>query len=118
MLPLRKEDMSDVCNSDHENLCTIIDHDEIYGEIHPELVIENHVDELNIVETVSDPIDIAIELILNVEEKDELTTNMEPKLILNESVKKPIHFFAIAEKVPTNEVEEFDLFSFDNDSKA
>ncbi|KAH1106851.1 hypothetical protein J1N35_010619 [Gossypium stocksii] len=35
-----------------------------------------------------------------------------------ESVEEPIHFLAIAKKVPTNEVKEFDSFSFDNGSKA
>ncbi|KAH1107466.1 hypothetical protein J1N35_011234 [Gossypium stocksii] len=118
MLPLRKEDISDVHNSDHENPCTIDDHDEIYGENQSELIIENHVDDLNIVQMVSNPIDIVIELTINVKGKDELTTNMEVKLILNESVEKPIHFLAIVETVPTNEVEEFDSFSFDNDTNG
>ncbi|KAK5771138.1 hypothetical protein PVK06_047313 [Gossypium arboreum] len=98
--------------------CTTNDHDENYGEIQLELVIENHRDELDIVETVSDLIDIVVELTINTEVKDELTTNMEPKLIMNESVEEPIHFLAIVEKVPTDEVEEFDSFPFKNGSKA
>ncbi|KAH1082611.1 hypothetical protein J1N35_022372 [Gossypium stocksii] len=92
VLPLWKEDMSDIHNSDHENPFTIDDHDEIYGEIQSELVMEDHVDKLNIVEM--------------------------PKPILNESLEEPIHFLAIVEKMPIDKVEEFDSFSFDNDSKA
>ncbi|KAK5771647.1 hypothetical protein PVK06_047878 [Gossypium arboreum] len=61
-----------------------------------ELVTEGHVDELDIVEIVSDLIDIATKLTVNVEVKDELTTNMELKPILNESVEKPKHSLAIA----------------------
>ncbi|KAK5812671.1 hypothetical protein PVK06_028108 [Gossypium arboreum] len=116
--PLKKEDMSDAYNSDHKNHGIIDDHDKIYGEIQSKLVTEGHVDELNIVETVSDPIDNAAELIVNVEVKNKLTTNIEPKLILNESVEEPIHFLAITKKVPTDKVKEFDSFSFDNESKA
>ncbi|KAH1122168.1 hypothetical protein J1N35_005328 [Gossypium stocksii] len=118
MLPPRKEDMYDVHNSVHENPCTINDHDEIYDEIQSELVTEDHVDELDIVEMVSDLIDMATKVTVNVKVNNELTTNIEPKLILNESVEEPIHLLAIGEKVPTDEVEEFDSFLFDNSSKA
>ncbi|KAK5772382.1 hypothetical protein PVK06_048670 [Gossypium arboreum] len=62
VLSIRKKDMSDVHNLDHENPCTIDDHDEIY--------------------------------------------------------EMPIYFMAIAEKVQTDELEEFDSFSFDNCSKT
>ncbi|KAA3487291.1 integrase [Gossypium australe] len=117
-LPPRQEDMSDVHNSDHKNPCTIDNHDEIYGEIQSELVTKDHVDELDIIETISDPIDMAVEVTVNLEVKDELTTNMEPKHILNASVEEPIHFLAIVEKVPTDKVKDFDSFSFDNGSKA
>ncbi|KAH1030246.1 hypothetical protein J1N35_046117 [Gossypium stocksii] len=43
---------------------------------------------------------------------------MELKSILNESVEEPIHFLSIAEKMPTEEVNEFDLFSSDKGNKA
>ncbi|KAK5811824.1 hypothetical protein PVK06_027197 [Gossypium arboreum] len=117
-LPLRKEDMSDVHNSDHKNPGIINDHNKIHGEIQPKLVIEDHGNEFNIVKTVSNPIDIAAEVAIKVKVEDELTTNMEFKLILNKSVEDLIHFLAISEKVSTEEVGEFDSFSFDNKNKA
>ncbi|KAK5842289.1 hypothetical protein PVK06_004625 [Gossypium arboreum] len=118
VLPPNKVDFSDVHNLDHENPCTIDDHNEINGEIQLELVTEDHEDELNIVEPISNRIYIVVELTINLEVKDELTTNIQPKSILNESVEDPIHFLAMVEKVPTNEVEKFVSFSFENDIKA
>ncbi|KAH1031549.1 hypothetical protein J1N35_043723 [Gossypium stocksii] len=107
VLPPRKEDMSDTHNLDHENLGIIDDH----GKIQPELVTEDHWDELNIVEMVSNLIDVATDLPMKEEVRDELTTNMELKLIVNESVKELIHFLAIVENVTTEKVDEFDEFS-------
>ncbi|KAH1039589.1 hypothetical protein J1N35_041332 [Gossypium stocksii] len=103
-----KEDMLDAHNLDQKNPCIINDHDENY----------DHKDELNIVETVSDPIDIAPELTVKVEVEGELTTNMELKQILNESVEGQIHFLAVAEKVPAEKVDEFDPFSSEKSNKA
>ncbi|KAH1121115.1 hypothetical protein J1N35_004275 [Gossypium stocksii] len=107
LLP-KKEDMSSAHNSSHENPCIADGNHENY----------DYGDELNIIETVSDPIDIAAELTVKVEAEDELTTNMELKPILNKSVEKSIHFLAIVKKVPTEEVNEFDSILFDNNSKA
>ncbi|KAK5842776.1 hypothetical protein PVK06_005167 [Gossypium arboreum] len=109
--------MFDVHNSDHENPSIIDGHDKIDGEIQPEFVTEDHGDELNTVELVSDSIDIAVELTVKVEMENELTTNMELKLILKESVEESIHFLAIAEKVLIKEVKEVDSFLFQNDNK-
>ncbi|KAK5775162.1 hypothetical protein PVK06_043031 [Gossypium arboreum] len=66
-LPSKKEDMSDAHNLDQENPCIIDDHGENYGEIQLVLITEYHGDELNIVETVSNPIDIVVELTVKVE---------------------------------------------------
>ncbi|KAH1130231.1 hypothetical protein J1N35_001609 [Gossypium stocksii] len=109
-LPPKKEDMCDAHNSDHKNPCIIDDHDENYGEIHPELVTKDDGDELNIAEMVFDPIDIITKLTIKLEVRDELTTNMELKLILNQSVEEPIHCLAIASKVPTEDVNKFYSF--------
>ncbi|KAH1073260.1 hypothetical protein J1N35_025588 [Gossypium stocksii] len=106
--------MSDTHNSDHENPCTINDYDEIQSK----LVTEDHGGELNIVEMVFDSIDIIEELSIKVEVMDEVTTNMELKPILNESVEELIHFLAIAEKVPAEEIDEFNLFSSKKGDKA
>ncbi|KAK5819610.1 hypothetical protein PVK06_024626 [Gossypium arboreum] len=91
---------------------------EIHGEIQPELVTEDHGDELNTVETNSDPIDIVIDLTIKVDVKDKLTSNMELKLIVNESVEELIHFLVIVEKVLAEEINEFDLFSSEKGNKA
>ncbi|KAK5812263.1 hypothetical protein PVK06_027688 [Gossypium arboreum] len=115
-LPLRKEDMSDTQNLDDENPYMINNPDEIDGEIQPELVIEDNVDELNIVKMVSDPIDITIDVAANV--KVEVTTNMELKLVVDESVKEPIHFLAIVEKVQVKEIDEFASFSSSKGNKT
>ncbi|KAH1063675.1 hypothetical protein J1N35_028662 [Gossypium stocksii] len=61
-LPLKKEDTSDVHNSDHENPCVIDNHNEIHGENQFELVTEDYEDELNIIEMVSKTIDITTDL--------------------------------------------------------
>ncbi|KAK5835948.1 hypothetical protein PVK06_011672 [Gossypium arboreum] len=96
--------MFSIHNSNHENPYIIDNHDEIHGKIQLDLVIEDHEDELNIVEVVSDPINIATYLNVKVEVTYELATNVELKPIVNESVEEPIHFLAIAKKVPTEEV--------------
>ncbi|KAH1063868.1 hypothetical protein J1N35_028855 [Gossypium stocksii] len=67
VLPPRKEDMSGVHDLDHESHCTIDNHDEIHGKIQPELATEDHGDELNIVETNSDQINIVANLIVKME---------------------------------------------------
>ncbi|KAH1083400.1 hypothetical protein J1N35_023161 [Gossypium stocksii] len=118
VLPPRKWGIYDIYNSDHENLCIINDHNKNYGEIQPELVTEDHGNELNVVEIVCDPIDITAKLTIKVEVEDQLTTNIELEPMLYESVEKLIHFLAIKENVPTKEVDEFDSFSFDNGSKT
>ncbi|KAK5770930.1 hypothetical protein PVK06_047094 [Gossypium arboreum] len=110
--------MSNTHNLDQENPCIINDHDENYGEIQLKIVTEDHRDELNIVEAVSDPINIAAELIVKVEVEAKLTTNMELKPILNEIVEKPIHFLIIAKKVLVKEVDEFDPFASNKSNKA
>ncbi|KAH1038762.1 hypothetical protein J1N35_040505 [Gossypium stocksii] len=117
-LPPRKEDMSYVHNSDHENPRIIDNHDEIHGEIQHDLVTDDHGDEFNIVEMLSDQINVIVDLTVKVEVNDELTINMKLQSVMNKSVKDPIHFLAIEEEVPTEEVEKFDSCSFDNGNKV
>ncbi|KAK5793854.1 hypothetical protein PVK06_035017 [Gossypium arboreum] len=100
------EVVHDVPNFNHEDLCTMVDHDEFNGEIKQESEIRDHEDDLNIVEAVSNHIDIAANVTVNVEVIDDLTITMELKLILNESVEKPIQFLAKIEDMPTKEVKE------------
>ncbi|KAK5836026.1 hypothetical protein PVK06_011765 [Gossypium arboreum] len=101
--------MFEAHNSDHEKIGIIDDHDEIHGKIQPELVTEDHKDELNIVETSR--------YTVKVEVRDELNINMELKPIVNKNVKEPIHFLAKEEEIPIREAEEFDSCSFDNGNK-
>ncbi|KAK5812464.1 hypothetical protein PVK06_027894 [Gossypium arboreum] len=63
-------------------------------------------------EGVSDPIDVAVDLDI------EITTNLELQLFFIESVDRPIHFQAIVGKMPTEEVKESISFSFDNGGKV
>ncbi|KAK5794377.1 hypothetical protein PVK06_035600 [Gossypium arboreum] len=43
---------------------------------------------------------------------------MELKPILNESLEEPIHFLAIVEKVPAEDIDEFESFSSDKGNKV
>ncbi|KAK5793855.1 hypothetical protein PVK06_035018 [Gossypium arboreum] len=106
-LPQLKEVVHDVLNFDHKDLCTIVNHDEFNREIQQEFGTVDHGNDLNIIEAISNIIDIAANVTVDVEVTDNLTTTMELKLILNESVEDPIHFLAKIEEVPTEEVEEF-----------
>ncbi|KAH1097447.1 hypothetical protein J1N35_014368 [Gossypium stocksii] len=71
-------------------------------------------------EAFSNPIDVESNIIVDLvaDVKVEVTTNMELKLLLNESVEELIHFLAIAEKVPAEKIDEFNLFSSDKGNKA
>ncbi|KAH1039167.1 hypothetical protein J1N35_040910 [Gossypium stocksii] len=82
--------------------------------------IGNRDKELNITKGVTDPINIGTEITVDVATniKLQVTTNMELKLILNESVKEPMHFIVVVEKVPVEEVDEFDSFSSSKGNKA
>ncbi|KAK5833707.1 hypothetical protein PVK06_017561 [Gossypium arboreum] len=109
----RKKDVPNLQNFDHEDPCTNVNHYEIHGEIQIELGTKDHEDKLNIVKAISDLIDITTYVTIEVKVKNELTINKEFKLILNEIVEEPLHFLAIAEKVPNGEVNELNSFSFD-----
>ncbi|KAH1097043.1 hypothetical protein J1N35_013964 [Gossypium stocksii] len=110
--------MHDDPNLEPEDPCIIVYHPILDCRIQQEVGTEDHRDDLNMVEAVSNPIelDITIDVATNV--KVELTIDMEHKLILNESVKEPIQFLAIVGKVPAEEVDEFESFSFDKGNKA
>ncbi|KAK5793666.1 hypothetical protein PVK06_034818 [Gossypium arboreum] len=71
-------------------------------------------------ETVSDPIDVELDIIIDVapDVKVKVTTNIELKLILNGGVEELIHLLAIAKKESTKEIDEFNSFSSDKGIKA
>ncbi|KAK5839797.1 hypothetical protein PVK06_008637 [Gossypium arboreum] len=112
--------MHDVPNLDPGNPCIIIDHPILDCRSQQKFGTEDHGDDLNMAEVVSNPIDIESEITIDVATnvKVELTIDMEHKLILNESVEEPIHFLAIVGKVPSEEVDEFDSLSFEKGNKA
>ncbi|KAK5775972.1 hypothetical protein PVK06_043929 [Gossypium arboreum] len=112
-LPPLKEVIHDVPDPNHQDYQVNEHHHDLNDEIQEEFGIWDCVDELNIPEGVPDPINIKTDIIVNIaiDIKVEVTSNIELKLILNESVKEPIYFLAIAEKVSVEEVDEFDSFS-------
>ncbi|KAK5836228.1 hypothetical protein PVK06_011998 [Gossypium arboreum] len=76
-LSLREDIVPNFHNFDHEDPYTIIHHDKINGEIQRELEPGDHGDKLNLVEAVSNPFDIATDVTVDVEVKDNLTTDIE-----------------------------------------
>ncbi|KAH1031017.1 hypothetical protein J1N35_043191 [Gossypium stocksii] len=104
--------MHDVPNLDPEDPCFIVNHPKLDNSSQQEFEIRDHEDELNMVKAISDLVDIETTITV------EVTTNMELKPILNESVEEPIHFLAIAEKVPAEEIDKFNSFSFNKGNKA
>ncbi|KAK5775325.1 hypothetical protein PVK06_043202 [Gossypium arboreum] len=104
--------MHDVPHLDPEDPHIIVNHPGLDNSSQQEFAIGDHGDELNIVKAVSDPIHEETDIIVDV------TTNMEFKPILNESVEEPINFLAIAENVLAEEVDEFNSFSSNKGNKA
>lgn len=112
-MPPREEVVHDVPNFDLEGpLGIIVDHPELDNSSQQEFETGDHGDELDMAEAASDPIDVAVDIDLTV------ATDTELKLILSESVKKPIHFLAIVGEMPTEEAKESVSFSFNDRGKA
>ncbi|KAH1039569.1 hypothetical protein J1N35_041312 [Gossypium stocksii] len=112
ILPPREEVMHGVPKFNLQDTHIIVDHPKLNNSTQKDFGTGNHRDELNIVETVSDPIDEAVSIDLTV------TTNTEFQPILSENVNEMIHFSATFGEVLAKEVEEFDLFLVNNGSKA
>ncbi|KAH1047098.1 hypothetical protein J1N35_037882 [Gossypium stocksii] len=119
-LPLWEYVVHDVPNLDPEDPRSIIDHLELDNSSQQEFGTEDHGDKLNMDEIVSNPIDVGLDIIIDVvaNVKVEVTTNVELKWILNRGVEELIHLLAIAKKVLAEEIDEFDLFSSDKGIKA
>ncbi|KAK5795139.1 hypothetical protein PVK06_036397 [Gossypium arboreum] len=119
-LPLQEEIIHDVLKSDQDGHFILDNRLDLDNGNPKELGIGDHDDKLKITKSVSDPINVEIDITVDLvsDVKVKVTTNMELKPILNKRVEKPIHFLAIAEKVPTEEVDEFNSFSSDNGNKA
>ncbi|MBA0777924.1 hypothetical protein Gotri_005872, partial [Gossypium trilobum] len=109
-LPPREEVVHDVLNSDHDDHCLTNNCPDLDDGNQQEFGIRDCVDELNILEGVPDPINVETNITIDVvaDVKVEVTTNMEHKPILNESLEEPIQFLAIVEKVSVEEIDEFD----------
>ncbi|KAK5802169.1 hypothetical protein PVK06_029752 [Gossypium arboreum] len=119
-LPPQEEVVHDVLNSVHDDHYITNNRPNLDDGNQQEFRIRDCVDELNILEGVPNPISVETNIIVDAttDVKVEITTNIELKSILNESVEKAIHFLAIAEKVPTKEIDEFNSFSSDKGNKA
>ncbi|KAK5792881.1 hypothetical protein PVK06_034007 [Gossypium arboreum] len=118
-LPPREEVMHDVPNLDPQDPCFKVDHLELDNSSQQEFGTRDHGDKLYMDEAVFDPIDIELDITIDVanDVKVEVTTNMECKSILNESLEEPIHFLTIAEKLSAEEIDKINSFSFKKDKK-
>ncbi|KAK5825655.1 hypothetical protein PVK06_020513 [Gossypium arboreum] len=76
--------MHDVPNLDPDDPCIFIDHSELNSSSQQEFGSIDHRDELNMAEEDSDPIYVESNITVG------LTTNIELKPILNESVEEPM----------------------------
>lgn len=72
---------------------------------------------MNIVDGISDPIDIDIDVEVAIAIDGKIMINMELKSFLNESVLELIHFLAKIKKVPTEEFDDLVSFSFNDEDK-
>ncbi|KAH1121829.1 hypothetical protein J1N35_004989 [Gossypium stocksii] len=119
-LPPREKAVHGVPNLDLKDPYIIINHPELDNSNQQEFRTEDHRDELNMTEAVSNLIevksDIAVDIVANI--KVEVTTNRELKSILNGSVENPTHFLALAKNVLAKEIDEFDSFSSDKGNKT
>ncbi|KAH1114384.1 hypothetical protein J1N35_007762 [Gossypium stocksii] len=102
----------DVPNLYPEDPYFIIDHPELDNNCQQEFRTRDHRDELNMIEVVFDPINVETTIIV------EVTTKIELKPILNESVKGLIQFLVIVDKLAIEEIDEFNSFSSDKRNKA
>ncbi|MBA0772189.1 hypothetical protein Gotri_007606 [Gossypium trilobum] len=109
-LPPREEVVHDVLNYDHDGNCITNNLLGLDDGNQQEFGIRDCADKLSIPEGVPDPINVETNITIDVAAnvKVEVTTNMECKPILNESVEEPIHFLAIAKNVPAEEINKFD----------
>ncbi|KAH1056176.1 hypothetical protein J1N35_034241 [Gossypium stocksii] len=112
MTPL-EEVVHDVPNSDYKDHCIDVNHPELD---YKKFGTGGQEDELNVTEGVVGPINLVVNVAIDVDVA--LTTDLELKPILSESVDEPTHFFATVEKIPYEEVNEFISFSFDDNGKA
>lgn len=113
-LPPLEEVVHDVPNFDVENHCIVIDHLDLNGENQQEFGIRDE-EELKIAEQVSNLVDLAADVTIDVEV--ELTTDLKLKLILSASVDQPTYFLAMVYETPTEEVDEFISLLFDDEVK-
>lgn len=113
-----EEIINDVSNSDPRDRCSTDNNLDLNLESPQAFGIRDEV-ELKTIEDVSNPINIDVDIeIVDVEVEIELTTNLELKPILNESVHKSIHFLTLIEEVLAKKFDEFISFSFDEEDKA
>ncbi|KAH1121990.1 hypothetical protein J1N35_005150 [Gossypium stocksii] len=111
-----KEAIHKVPNSNHDDQSTIVNHLEFNGNNEQEFHIDGQEDELNMIEGVTDSIELVIDIAIDVYVK--LTIDLKLKLILSGSVNEPTHFLARVAENPTEEVDKFNSFLFRDGVKA
>ncbi|KAH1114989.1 hypothetical protein J1N35_008367 [Gossypium stocksii] len=109
--------INDASNCNYETYNGTINHPKVDYESPQEFEIGDE-KELKIAEVIFDLINFGIDVILYLEVDVTLTTNLELKLILSEDVNDSTHLLAIEEEMPTEEVDKFISFSFDDDEKT
>ncbi|KAK5839974.1 hypothetical protein PVK06_008834 [Gossypium arboreum] len=64
------EVMHDVPNFDHENHCIVVDHPKLNDKDQQEFGIGDHDDKLKMTEDDFDPIDIVVDVVIDIEVED------------------------------------------------
>ncbi|KAK5811925.1 hypothetical protein PVK06_027313 [Gossypium arboreum] len=109
----KMEIIHDVSNFNLKNQCILDNQSKLNLESQQEFGSGDG-NKLNITKVVFDSINIDIDVVVD----GAIITNLELKLILNESVDEPIQFLTITEEVPSKEINEFFTFSFEEEDKA
>lgn len=89
----------DVANLDNENHLIVVNHSELDYNSQQEFGTRDHRETLNIVEGGSDPINIEIDVVINIDIEEDIITSIELNQLLNESVHELIHFLAKTKEV-------------------
>ncbi|MBA0763169.1 hypothetical protein Gotri_012670 [Gossypium trilobum] len=111
----------DVPNFDNEDHRIVVNYPELDGNNQEEFRTEDHKGTLIITEGVSDPINIVVDVevvVAVVLIEGNVTTNLEFQLFFSESDEEPKYVLPKTEKVPTEGVDGFISFSYDNRGKT
>ncbi|KAK5776428.1 hypothetical protein PVK06_044387 [Gossypium arboreum] len=112
-----EEVVHDVSNSNLNDQCITNNHLELNFESQQEFGFGDG-KELNITTYASDPINLVVDVIVDLKVDLTLTTNLQLKPILSEGVNEPTYLLFVDEEMPTEQINKFISFSFDDDGKT